>query len=463
MPLKTICFLGGFFICCFGALVTPLLGIVGGVLYYIIGTGWWTSPIRDWGVRYFYLIAISTIIGTAINWSKLRFGKSFLEKQEKFTLLFLAIVWISMVFAEKTIAENYLIVDHPSIRLTKIIIFAFLITHIVTRIGYMNVFFWALILGTILLDLRAIQIPRRDYLSGRLETVGGTDFRSANDLAIFLAVVLPVIGIMFLKTHWPGKIVCAASGVLSLSVIVLTRSRSGLLGLIGGAFILALFAPSRHRGKILACLILASIGFYSLMDERFITRSKTILTGTEIQDKSAQNRLAIWRGGIQMIRDNPQGVGAGNFMQTIGRYSPGLGTRDAQNLAERDAHSTYVRCAAELGLHGFAIFLILLLNAFVMLIRIRRRISNLPSIHQTEFQLMSSALAASLTVFIVSGLTGTLLYFESFWWWLLLPVCLQRCLNNQLEDIEEAKKQEESSTEKSGKRPVSKPRTLVSG
>ena len=437
MPIVTIIFLVGFFVCCVGAWVAPLFGIVGGVLYYTIATGWWTVPIQHWGIRYYYFLALSTIIGVAINWRKLRFGKSILEKQEKFTLLFLGIIWLSMVFGEVTTIEIYQspYIDHPSMRLLKIVIFAFLITHIVTRINYLNIFFWALILGTVHLGIRAYQMPQSAFISGRLENIGGPDFRASNDLAVFLAAMVFIIGIMFSKTHWPGKILCAISGVFALNAIVLTRSRVGMLGLVGGALTLALFIPKRHRSKIIASLIIAGIGFFALMDTRYIIRSKTILEGSKIQDRSAQSRIEIWRDSIQMIKANPLGVGAGNFYQNIGRYSP-----QAKN---RDAHNTYIRCAAELGLHGFALLLVLILNSFLMLRRIRRRVATLPQKYRTEFQMVGSALAASLAVFIVSGLTSTLLYMEAFWWWLLLPVCLQRCLDNQLAEIAVTEKDSE--------------------
>jgi putative inorganic carbon (HCO3(-)) transporter len=453
MPIKTILFLAGFLFCCVGALVAPVWGVVGNVLYYIMGKGWWTAPITHWGLRYSYILTIATAIGVSINWSKLRFGKPILLKQEILILVFLAIVWISTAFGETTTAASYIVSEHPSLKLSKFIILSFLISHIVTHLRNLNVFFWALILGTIHLGIRAYQMPQSAFISGRLENIGGSDFRQANELAAFLAVMMPIIGIMFLKTHWPGKILCTVCGILALNAMVLTRSRAGLLGLIGGALILALFIPKRHRIKIIACLIVAGIGFFSLMDPRFITRSKTILQGTEIQDRSAQIRLDIWQGGYEMIKDNPMGVGAGNFMQNIGYYSRQGTIRDIP-INNRDAHNTYIRCAAELGLQGIALLLVLIINAVVMLRKIQRRAAKLPPVYRAEFQMVGSAIAASLAVFIFSGLTSTLLYMEALWWWLLLPVCLQRCLHNQLAEIAEKEKPEETSRSISAKSPV---------
>jgi O-antigen ligase len=161
--------------------------------------------------------------------------------------------------------------------------------------------------------------------------------------------------------------------------------------------------------------------------------------------------MEIWKGGYAMIKDNPLGVGAGNFLQNIKRYLPRIG--------DRDAHSTYIRCAAEMGLHGFALLLALILNAALILRKIGREAAKLPITNRHEFQMVGSALTASLVVFLVSGIFGTLLYFEAFWWWLLLPVCLQRCLDNQLAEIVVTEKEEEK--ELSEKQLKKKPSTAI--
>jgi len=438
MAIASIIFLACLIICCGGALFMPLLGVIGYVLHYIMGTDWWAAPFNHWGIRYSYTLALTTAIGAFLHLRKLHFGKPVLIHQENLTVLFLALVWLSVLIGGKTTSEHYALIDPPSLKLLKIVIFSFLLTHIITRIKTLDVLFWTFIIGTLYLSVKAYQAPRQMFASGRLENIGGSDFRAANDLAVFLAAMVPVIGIMFLKTNWLGKILCTCAGVLTLNAIVLTRSRTGLLGLIGGAVVLALFVPQRHRSKIIACLIVAGIGFIFLMDPRFISRSKTILDDRQNRDSASQSRLEIWQGALKMISDHPFGVGAGNFYQNIGRYAPAY--------KDRDAHNTYVRCAAELGLQGIALLLALIVNAVLMLKQIRRKVAELPDKYRTGFQLALSGAAASLAVFIVAGLTGTMLYFEVFWWWLLLPVCLKRCLDNLSTDIAVAKIEQKAST-----------------
>ena len=444
MPIKTILFLISFFVCSGGALWAPLYGVVGYIVLYTIGLGWWAHPISHWGLRYSYILALMTAIGAALNWHRLRFGKLIFLKQEKLVLLLLAFVWLSIYIGGKTVSDHYSLVDHPSMKMTKIVIFALLLTHIVTRMRNLDIVFWGLIVGALYLGIKSFQASPRSFVAGRLESIGGTDFSSSNDLAVFLAAIIPIIGIMFLKTRWPGKILCAASGVFSLNAIVLTRSRTGLLGLISGAIILALFIPKQYRNKIIVCLVVAGVGFVSLMDARFINRSKTILDDEESRDMSSQSRIEIWRGTIKMVMDRPFGVGAGNFYQNIGNYAVGQ--------KGREAHNTYFRCMGELGLHGVILLIVILLNAALMLRSIMKNASLLPDKYRTDFQLTTCAISASLTICMVSGLTGTLLYFEAFWWWVMLPVCLQRCLDNLNEDLIPLKLQEDSKPQAFGRK-----------
>jgi O-antigen ligase len=127
-----------------------------------------------------------------------------------------------------------------------------------------------------------------------------------------------------------------------------------------------------------------------------------------------------------MVRDKPLGVGAGNFQQTIGRYAP-----ERQGL---DAHNTYVRCAAELGVHGFLVFAILVLASVGSLVKIVRRTARLELRNRDQIVYAGFGSLITLVTMLGCGLTATLIYFEAMWWMLALPICLHRVLDNELAD-----------------------------
>ena len=323
MGLKTILFILLFAFCSGGALFSPILGVLGYVGNYVIGPGgkWWHAPLSPLGIRYSYLLALLTGVGIALNWRRLRFGKSIFVRQEKLILLFLGIVWMSVAIGEATVGQ-YTKVDHPSMKMTKMVIFALMLSHVVTDFKNLDRLLWVLIIAALILGLQAYDTPRSAFNRGRLESVGGPDFREANYLAAYLAAMLPLIGVQFLRSKWLGKATCLLAGVFVTNAIILTRSRGAVLGLALGVLVALLLAPKKHRSKILIGLIVAGLGGLYLTDPQFIARTSTIARPQEERDAASQNRIAIWRGAAKMIVSNPLGVGAGNFFQTIGRYAP---------------------------------------------------------------------------------------------------------------------------------------------
>jgi O-antigen ligase len=446
MSLKTILFALGFFACCALGPFLPHIGVIGYMLHYSIGPSrqWWAAPLNAYGIRYSFTLAIVTAVGLVLNWSKMRIGKSLLMRQEWLLLLFLAVIWLSRFIGDETVGRYTRPgIDHPSVKMIKLVIFTLMLTHIVTRMRHFDFVLWTLVIGGLILGLQAYDTPRSSFISGRLEKVGGPDFRDANALAGYLVVLIPIIGIKFLRSNWPGKLLCAASGAFAMNAIVLCRSRASVLGLAAGGIVLSILTPRKYRLKIIICLIIVGCGFTYLMDPQFVNRTQTIFHDEENRDRSAQSRIEIWQGGIKMIKKHPEGVGVGNFYQKIGSYAP--------QHPGRDAHNTYIRCGAELGLHGLVVLLLLIGNALLMNRRIGKESQKLPVEHRSHFQWTNCALAASVVSFITIGMTGSLVYHEAWWWFIMMPVCLQRCLDNLNEDLIPLKLQEDSKPQAFGR------------
>jgi len=78
----------------------------------------------------------------------------------------------------------------------------------------------------------------------------------------------------------------------------------------------------------------------------------------ETVEKSASDRIIIWKGALRMIGHNPLlGFGFGVFPYYIMDYS--------EIDAQRDAHNTYLRIAAEMGVPALLVFLSLLTVVFI--------------------------------------------------------------------------------------------------
>jgi len=357
MAIKTIVFLGVFAICAAGALVEPMLGVLGYMGHYCTGpeTQWWSAPVRYWGIRYSYWLALATAVGLILNHRNWAFGKSLLTGQEKMMLLFLGITWLSEVTGEDTSWQAA--AGEDPWKLTKVIIFALMLSHIVTNMRNLNWLLWLFVVSSLMLGVQAYDAAHAGILSeaGRLESVGGPDFHESNVLAAFLGAMLPLIGMQFLRTSWLGKALCLFAGVFAANAIVLTRSRGGLVGIAMGCVAAVVLSPKKHRVKVLVGLVVALLGGIYLTDPQFVERASTILTAEEEMDGSAQNRIEIWQGGVEMLLANPMGVGVNNFSRAIERYAP--------QHPLRDAHNTFVRCAGELGFPGLILLTAMVGNA----------------------------------------------------------------------------------------------------
>ena len=429
MPLKGLAFIGLFMLCAVGALVMPCLGVYGYIADYCIAPAsqWWEAPFSGLGIRYSLTLALATAIGMLLQRNKLRFGESFLQRQEVLILVFLGIIWLSMLMGVETVGR-YTIVDHPSVKFTKIVVFALMMTHIITDKRKLDGLLWVFVIVSLILGVQAWDMPRRAFMHGRLEGIGGADFAEANFFAAFMAAMLPIIGIQLLRSKWFGKAVCAVSAAFTANAVVLCRSRGALLGIAAGAIIACLLAPKKHRKKIAVGLVLGIMGGIYVSDPQFLERATTITSSEEQRDESAASRLQLWRAGAEMFSDNPFGIGIGNWYQTIGYYLP--------KYEAKDSHNTYVKCAVELGIQGILVYVLFIFTAFLQLWRVRKLSATLPQGVGDNLVLFSFGLTISIAIILTCALTITMIYIEITWILLMLPVCLVRILENAMADHE---------------------------
>ena len=427
MPAKAIIFIVLFLICTVGAVFLPHIGIYAYVSDYYMGSAsqWWAAPFRAMGIRFSLTIAVVTIIGIFLKWKNLKFGRGLLYKQETLIVIFLIFVWFFSIIGEETIGR-YSTSDHPTVKLTKIVVFAMMMSHLITDINKLTGLVWVFIFGCLMLGVEAWSTPYSSFSGGRLEGIGGPDFRDSNRFGGFMAGMLFVIGAQFLRSGLIGKLICFLAGGFTANAVILTRSRGAVLAVGAGMFVLLMTVPQKYRFFILSVLIIAGAGIFYLTDTTSLERTATVTATTEERDKSAQSRLDIWAGGYKMFKDNLLGVGPGNFYQNIGRYQP--------LHPGRDAHNTIIRCIGELGLWGIVLFGWIVLNASLIYYKfIRLYILYQDDMHR-DFLWLSLGLLCCLGAMFTYGMTGTLLYTEYLWWMLAVPVCLQRSYDNNVLD-----------------------------
>lgn len=436
MSLKGLLFIGLFGLCAAAALVFPHVGVYGYIVDYCIhpASQWWGRPFATMGFRFSFILALATMIGMALHWKHLRFGQSALYPQEKTLFLFLGLIWFLTLISPETVGR-YTTTDHPSVKFAKIAVFSLMMTHVISDLKKLNGLFWVLSSTALFLGIKAWSLPYGRFMRGRLEGIGGADFSEANFFGAFMAAMLPIIAVQFLSSkNWLLKLYALACGAFTANAVILCRSRGAFLGVAAGALAALFAAPKRHRKKIIVLLFVGLIGGAYLTDSVFIERILSISFKQEEMDTSTSSRIELWKAGARMLADNPLGIGPGNWYQTIIRYIP--------EYEGKDSHSTYVKCAVELGIPGILLFLLLIFQAYINLKRVHNEAQKLPPRDADDITQYYFAVTVSLVIMLACAVAITMIYIEIVWILLMLPVCLGRAFENAIADSKAAIKAE---------------------
>lgn len=156
---------------------------------------------------------------------------------------------------------------------------------------------------------------------------------------LLISLLIQFRGIMV--TFSRGGYIAFAAGLAGITLI---RSRAMFFGFIvicGMAFVFPQILPAGIRFRM---------GQTFEKPSNSADYSDSTNMSEENLESSSKNRIEIWKGAIEMIKDHPMfGVGYGLFRQRIKDYWSGG--------FEIDAHNTYLIIASELGIPALIVFL----------------------------------------------------------------------------------------------------------
>lgn len=267
------------------------------------------------------------------------------------------------------------------------------------------------------------------YDQGVVRLVGIEDtFGGPNNLAMSIVASLPFLLFLWKFRHeiskdWPllwqrwfirGLKLYA---VIAITSIVLTNSRSGMLGLM----IFVIFAVpqlgvsgKKHMGRIFAGLLAGAIiltFIWFLMPKENQDRFRSIWDpeyAPESAQASAEGRVGGFWAGMEMFRYSPvTGVGLGNFIDY--RLSQGDGV-------PLNAHNLTGQVLGETGALGGTAFLVMLLPIFLN-VRMLRRLAKRRANHTAQMlAALGGAIQGSLWLLLFEGFFGhNLLRFNWLW------------------------------------------------
>ncbi len=161
------------------------------------------------------------------------------------------------------------------------------------------------------------------------------------------------------------KIIGFLAAALALFIILFSlRTRSTWVAL----FCMTLVATYRSR-KLLLIMILVFILTGSAI---YLIRGNHVFYSESILE-----RFDLWLGSIDMLKDHPLGVGAGNWRINIVPYARYMTLSEAMTKVAfckvyfQRAHNSFVQILAELGVQGFVLYLSLFILSLYYAIKVR--------------------------------------------------------------------------------------------
>jgi O-antigen ligase len=276
-------------------------------------------------------------------------------------------------------------------KFSKTVVTAILVSMVVMSLRQLRQLLW--IQTSAVAAVSVASVLMRHQRDGRLEGLGNGILQNSNDLALNIAIVLPVCIAFMLHARGLKKAIWIIAMILMLVAVEMTYSRGGLLALIicGGLSLYEYGIKGKRRYLIGIAALIALIGLGIIIgSSKYRARVESIVLGNieGSHDKNSREaRLELLKRSISLSLEYPLfGVGPGNFKVVDSGWAV--------------AHNTYTELSAEAGLLALVLFILALRAAFKNIAEAKRskRYANDP-----DFRLFTQALFAGMAALIVGG------------------------------------------------------------
>jgi len=204
-----------------------------------------------------------------------------------------------------------------------------------------------------------IRVGNAEYIN-QLRTV--STLENANNLATFAIISLfPSVTLLIGDKSWKNKIIYGLISIMALANIVVSFSRSALLGVMIGCILITFLYSYKF---IIAFIITGGAAFLIP-----VTRLRLL----QIADMSQNvSRIKVWKTAVYMIKDHLLlGVGNGNFYTQYNGYiekHPEL-VNTYDSIQVLHPHNIFLKIQCELGIMGSLAFLGIIVSIFRDLVK----------------------------------------------------------------------------------------------
>ena len=333
--------------------------IVFGVLPFVFRRPWvgillwcwlgYMNPHRQtWGFAYDFPFAFITAIVTLTAFVFSREKKDMVWTRE--TILLLAFIGWMLVTTFFSLYPDLAWIQWNKV--WKIQLMVFLTAMIIRERQHLHWMIWVIALS---LGYYGVKGGIFTIVHGgqfRVQGPAGTFFGGNNEMALVLAMLIPLIRYLHLQaTQQWVRMGLASAMVLSGVAAIGSQSRGGLLAM--AAMGLFLWLKSRHKIVTGVYIAIAVAIMASVMPQSWYDRMGTIQTYQT--DQSALGRINAWHTAFNVAKDRVTGGGFDMFWPpTFRQYAP-------EPWRVHDVHSIYFEVMGEHGFIGFAMFILLAL------------------------------------------------------------------------------------------------------
>lgn len=412
------------------SLARPWIGISSYYLLSILGPQyiwWWTFE----GLRVSLFVAIFALTGVASQLLKRKYDLCYLINRQN---LWLALLWLSLTISYffgpyVTSYSSYGLNSDQLFSITNtIFILYFCAVLEINNLNKLHYLMLVFALSTVYLVYWANNqyfIQNWDQFDmGRLKGPRGADgssiYQDQNAFAMLFVTGVPFIyyfGWEF-KRKWQRCLIWSAIP-FAWHAVFLTGSRGALIGL--GVVTVLKVLLTKKRWIVFPLVVLFILFYQWQAGDVMRERSREI---TDIEgEKSAEDRILAWRGGVKMIEAHPlTGTGLGTFVYAVPNF---------YDVRPMVAHNTLIQFAAESGIFAGISYLAIVSMFFINAKRIRnwcRENEYLPE--NVQIERYNNASVISFTGLFVCSLFLSLNTYEIFFVLLifnnaLLQICLR--------------------------------------
>jgi len=203
----------------------------------------------------------------------------------------------------------------------------------------------------------------------RVQGPSGTFFGGNNEMALVLAMLVPLISYLHMQEPRKWVRVGLASAMLLSGVAAIgSQSRGGLVAM--AAMGLFLWLKSRQKVAMGLYIVIAVGIIHAVMPQEWYDRMYTIETYQT--DESALGRINAWHTAFNVAKSRVTGGGFEMFLPpTFRQYAP-------DPFRVHDVHSIYFEVMGEHGFIGFGMFILLAIFAWLRANQVIRECKNDP-------------------------------------------------------------------------------------